>query len=53
MGDILIRMKKLKTPELLEALVEQKASGRGSARSWSRAGSCARTTSRPPSGARA
>ena len=28
MGDILIRMKKLKTPELLEALVEQKASGR-------------------------
>jgi type IV pilus assembly protein PilB len=28
MGDILIRMKKLKTPELLEALIEQKASGR-------------------------
>ncbi|HEY6548420.1 MAG TPA: hypothetical protein VI589_10955, partial [Vicinamibacteria bacterium] len=28
MGDILIRMKKLKTPELLDALVEQKASGR-------------------------
>ena len=28
MGDILIRMKKLQTPELLEALVEQRASGR-------------------------
>jgi type II secretory ATPase GspE/PulE/Tfp pilus assembly ATPase PilB-like protein len=28
MGDILIRLKKLKTPELLEALVEQRASGR-------------------------
>ena len=28
LGDILIRMKKLKTPQLLDALVEQKATGR-------------------------
>ena len=38
LGDILIRMKKLTTPQLLEVLVEQKATGQAArARSWSTA----------------
>ena len=33
LGDVLIRMKKLQTPQLLDALVEQRETGRSSARS--------------------